>query len=509
MALIALHNLSFHHPDSRPLFTSIDLEVSRGERVLLTGPSGAGKSTLLSIIGGLIPRWVPGTVSGSVERATDAVAMVFQNPEAQMVAPTVEEEIAFGMENRGIEPTEMRTRIDDVAARFHLEKLLPRSPAELSGGERQKVALAAAFAVRPAILLLDEPTSYLDPTSTAEFISLLDDLGGDITVILVEHKLDQAVRIADRLFRLNQAGSLEELPCGRDFDSSRYLPWRLRELAADARETEGDPEADAARGSNVDGDRGDARPRLTASTMSHSYANHGPALKSITLALRAGESVAVMGPNGAGKTTLLAKLSGILESRSGELCLDGIDSTRVGPRDRYGKILYLPQNPEHFFLRETVDEELLLSAGGEPGASQANAAELPPATSKEDAAFRFGLEGVESRNPYSLSEGEKRRLNLACAFLDDRRILLLDEPTFGLDYDSFARLVESLRMLKRGGGSLLLVTHSPELAFLVADRILFLNDGELHFEGSPEKALSASEFPAAYLPVWERERCLG
>lgn len=503
--LLVLRDLSFRHIDSRPLLSSIDLEVNRGERLLLTGPSGAGKSTLLSIIGGLIPRWVSGIVSGSVERATDSVAMVFQNPEAQMVAPTVEEEIGFGIENQGIERHEMRSRIREVASRFHIQELLPRSPSELSGGERQKVAFAAAFAMKPEILLLDEPTSYLDPTSTAEFLSLLDEIRGDITVILVEHKLDQAVKVADRLLRLSETGRLEELPFGRHFESSNYLPWRLRELAIDSSSTHDDGADDPEGEREADRAGPPDAPSLAVSQMSHSYGNGRLALKSLTLAVRRGESVAVMGPNGAGKTTLLAKLSGILENRAGALYLDGIDSARIGSRDRYGRLLYLPQNPEHFFLRETVAEELLLSEAGRPEATAPAAA----AQRTDNAARRFGLSHLGPRSPYSLSEGEKRRLNLACAFLDDRRLLLLDEPTFGLDYDAFERLVDSLRTLKRAGSSVLLVTHSPELAFLVADRILFLKEGELCFEGSPAEASSSAEFPVAYLPVWEREACPG
>ncbi|HUZ18271.1 MAG TPA: ABC transporter ATP-binding protein, partial [Spirochaetia bacterium] len=229
--MITLRNLSFSHLDSPPLFRSIDLEVARGERVLLIGRSGAGKSTLLAIIAGLVPDYVPGELSGSVERESDAIGIVFQNPEAQMVAPSVIEELAFALENRGVARGEMRSRIAGVASRFGLSNFLARAPAELSGGERQKVALASAITLRPEILLLDEPTSYLDPKATREFFELLELLPPETTVVMVEHKIDEALRHATRVIELTGSGELTEIPFPEGFDRAAYLPWRLKRLA--------------------------------------------------------------------------------------------------------------------------------------------------------------------------------------------------------------------------------------------------------------------------------------
>ncbi len=207
-----------------------------------------------------------------------------------------------------------------------------------------------------------------------------------------------------------------------------------------------------------------------------------------------GETVTLMGPNGAGKTTLLEKTAGLLKSSPQCIWLGKTDITTLPVQRLYSEILLLPQNPEHFFLKESVEEELSLAQKG---------------ASADRVLEPFQLDELRAQNPYRLSEGEKRRLTLACAILDGRPILLMDEPAYGLDYSAYEALVQALRKLKDSGISILMTTHSPELAFLISDRILFLDQGRLVFSGKPEEMIQHQPIPSSlYLPIWKRTPCL-
>jgi len=497
--LLKAVGLSFRYPGStRKILDSADLTIEPGERVLLAGPSGAGKSTLLAIAAGLVPRYVEGTVEGELALGTDRVSIVFQSPEAQMVAPTAREEMAFGPENLGKPAAEIRRLIDRLADRLGITDLLPRSPSSLSGGEQQKVALAAALAMEPELLLLDEPTSYLDPDSTRTFFELLDALNPGTAVLIVEHKLDQILARVGRLLLLDERGRLSDRGSPERLNLADFLPWRLARLA---------PPAEARPPSAI---RPTASALLSAAKLSHTYDGRRSVLQGVSLTVSPGEIVVVMGRSGAGKSTLLGRLAGLLPGRPGQVLLSKVDVARARPAVRYARLLALPQNPEHFFLRETVADELTLAASPEAESPPRGAASgLPRALDGRTAAAAraFRLESLEARNPFSLSEGEKRRLNLACAFLDDRPLLLLDEPTYGLDYDAFEQLIASLRLLASRGSAMIVVTHSPELAWLVADRIILLEQGSAIRAFSPaDSSEELSMLPERYLPVWRREK---
>jgi energy-coupling factor transport system ATP-binding protein len=265
--------------------------------------------------------------------------------------------------------------------------------------------------------------------------------------------------------RIAMCGGIADIKDHRE----NYLPWRLAGLRREARSL-------ATR-----------EVVLEAESIWHRYGGAEPALRDVSLALRRAETVAVMGPNGAGKTTLLERIGGLLKpSRSdgkGRALIGGRDAGRMPATDLYSHIMLLPQNPEHFFLRESVAEELELCPG-EIG----------------EAVRLFALEGLQARSPYQLSEGEKRRLNLACAYLEDRPVLLMDEPTYGLDYGAFEALVLAVRRLQERGVAILIVTHSPELAHLVADRIVFLEGGSVRSFLEPESVGRRADVQ----PVWER-----
>jgi len=494
--LLRAVGLSFRYPGSpRKILDSVDLSIAPGERVLLAGPSGAGKSTLLSIAAGFVPHYVAGTVEGELVLGTDRVSMVFQSPEAQMVAPTVREEIAFGPENLGRPAAEIRRLIDLLADKLGIADLLARSPSSLSGGEQQKVALAAALAMEPELLLLDEPTSYLDPDSTRTFFELLEGLDPRTAVLIVEHKLDQALAKVGRLLFLDESGLIADRGSPDRLDLSEFLPWRLAHLVSPNEES-------AAAASHSP-----SPVLLSTAELSHSYDGRKCVLEGVNLAVSPGEVVVVMGQSGAGKSTLLGRLAGLLPGRPGRVLLADVDVARARPSVRYARLLALPQNPEHFFLRETVADELVLATNCGAERPRRGAAAGAPSELATEAARAFRLGSLLGQSPFSLSEGEKRRLNLACAFLDDRPLLLLDEPTYGLDYDAFEQLVASLRLLASRGAAIVVVTHSPELAWLVADRIVLLEHGRTVRSFSPANPTETlSTLPERYLPVWRRER---
>ena len=478
--VLSLENLTYRFQgSSRLILDNVHLELKRGERVLLLGPSGCGKSTLLLILAGIIPEVIPGTLSGKIGRKTSRIALVLQNPEAQMIAPTVEEEIAFGLENQGIDPETIRERVQEILERFGIAHLREKPPSLISGGERQKVSLASVVAMKPDVLLLDEPTAYLDPESTQSFFQLLSELDCGLSVIIVEHKLEHVYPFMDRFYILDEQGR----PAGegsRDrFERASVLPWKLHGLAESH---------------NGPGDTVREKPQIIRTEgLCHSYVNDEKVLQDISMELLAGETVTIMGPNGAGKTTLMEKMASLLPSSKSSIWLKGTDITSLSAQRVFSQLLLLPQNPEHFFLRESVEDELEL---------------VPHHPAINKVSERILLNGLLEQNPYRLSEGEKRRLTLACAFLDDRGILLMDEPAYGLDYSAYEALVHAVRELKRKGVSILMATHSPELAFLVSDRILILERGKLTFSGKPEEMLKQGEIPSSlYLPVWERIPC--
>lgn len=483
--LISVTGLSFRYPGTAaPVWSGIDLSVNKGDRLLLAGPSGSGKSTLLGIMTGLVPRLTSGRVEGTIERSYASYGLVMQNPYAQLVAPTVYEELAFGLENRSLPVSETRDRVDAMLSAMGISALKDRICATLSGGEAQKLSLACALIGEPELLFLDEPTAYLDPWSAEEFFKLLSGLARGRGMVVVEHRVGEAAAIVDKVFLLDGEGS------GRSQDDVAAAVESLRFKASAPVPALGTPAAatSPAGGAKTDDNRGlgaEMPPVLEIEAMSHRYATDSTTqtraarrnsdgvptppkvLESVDMILESGSVTVVMGPSGSGKSTLLKKIAAWLPSGNDTRKLDfgGRDWLREKPRKRAGDIVFIPQNPEHFFLCMTVREELAYT--GRPDSEIREVAE------------RFRLQTDSMQHPASLSEGEKRRLNLACAFLDARPLVLMDEPSYGLDLSSTCELVDGIRALRGQGRIVLIVTHSPELAESVADRRYLMKDGKL------------------------------
>lgn len=510
-AQIELDGVTFRYPGAeRTVVRNLDLAVDQGAFMVIAGPSGSGKSTLLRCFNGLVPHFTGGQFGGSVRvggqdtrrlgpRAMSrTVGLVFQDPEAQSVASRVEDDIAFGMEQLGIPSLTMRKRVEEVLDLLGIAALRRRDVATLSGGERQRVAVAAALALQPDVLALDEPTSQLDPWGAEEVLTALtrlnDDLG--LTVVLVEHRLERVVGHADRLRYLPEQGSGDIVRDGPPRDVlaeidpgavpplvvlGRRLGWTPLPLTIkQGREAvRRDPRRPSSPG--IDATIPAGRPALTVHRVS---AGHGRStvLRDVDLQIWPGELVALMGRNGSGKTTLLRTILGLHTPESGKIELDRRDVTALHAAERAATTAYVPQNPTTLFFAETLREELLFTRkhhGGVGGGVDETLAVL-------------GLAHAAERNPRDLSGGERERAALATVLVGRPRLLLLDEPTRGMDYGRKRALGDLLRRLCAEGAAAIMATHDVELVAATATRVILLGDGGIVADGAPREVLSGS-----------------
>lgn len=452
--LVRLRSTGFRFRGSpKAVLAGIDLTVREGDRILIRGSSGSGKSTLLQVMAGLAPEYVAGVLIGTVERLYDSMGVVLQNPEAQIITPTVEEEVAFSLENDGIPAPVIRARTAAALNRLGIGSLSGRHPLSLSGGECQRVSLAAALAREPDILFLDEPTAYLDPDSSRAFFEALQNLPERTAVLVVEHNIAAAASLCTRAWELSPKGGLSP----SDFYSSP--------LHRDSRVGSADPACPSGVGVPEHPSSPAAPPALEVRGLSHSFEGLPPVFRDIDLTVPPGRIAALTGPSGCGKTTLLSRIARILPVGPGSIRIAGRDSASIKPRDLREALLYIPQNPEHMFVAETVRAELGLSG---PAALES--------------AEQYGLGGLLDQNPYRLSEGEKRRLNLCVALAEQRPLYLLDEPTYGLDDAARRALVRDLGALAKSGAGVLLVSHDNPFVRVVADIVYRMKDGSVRRE---------------------------
>jgi energy-coupling factor transport system ATP-binding protein len=505
--VIHVDHLSYTFPGrSEPALRKISLHVEAGEFVLVTGPSGAGKSTLLRALSGLVPHFSGGAVAGSVRVGghdpvgegprvlSRVVGFVFQNPEAQAVLEEVEAEIAFGLENAAIPPAEMRLRVEEVLNLLDLEPLRRRPLRTLSGGERQRTAIAAALALRPQVLVLDEPTSQLDPQSAEEVLSALARLNEDLglTIILAEHRLERVLRYPDRIIALADGRVLidgdvtqalvtlpNQPPLVRLATARGWAPLpkttkEARRFAArEHRQTRAQPRPVANAGN----------PILQVDDLHFGY-NGDSVLRGVDLEVGAGEIVALLGRNGSGKTTLLRLVMGLLAARRGEIRVAGQQTAGQDAATISRRVAYLPQNPDDLLFADSVAAELAITLSNH----------RYPVTSEQIGIMlqQLGLDGTADAYPRDLSVGQRQRVALGAVMVTKPPLMLLDEPTRGLDYAAKRQLARLWKAWRDEGMGLLLVTHDVELVAEVADRVLVLGDGEIIAEGLPQQVLPAS-----------------
>lgn len=520
--IIQLEQVTFAYPPAltggpptvrqpQPVLRDINLQIAAGEFVLLVGPSGAGKSTLLRLLNGLAPHFTGGTLRGRLRvhgldpvQATPLVmsrhvGFVFQDPEAQFVMDRVEDELAFGLEQAALPPQAMRIRIEETLDLLDLAPLRDRPLATLSGGERQRVAIGAALALRPAILVLDEPTSQLDPQAAEELLTALVRLNSDLglTIVLAEQRLERVLPFVDRLVYLAADGAtlltgeprsllpqIELAPplvqVGKALGWTP-LPLTIKEGLRFSQRMALPPTPVTVNAPPV----ASRAPVAETKRLTVTYGAQ-PVVKSVDLAFYAGEIVAVMGRNGAGKTTLLKSLVGLVRPQQGEVRLHG---RSIAGRDVAAicrEVGYLPQDPNTLLFADSVREELLITLRNH------GLAAAPMAETITQLLTELGLAAKADAYPRDLSIGERQRTALAAILVTQPAILLLDEPTRGLDYGAKAGLIELLRRFARQSKAIVVVTHDVELAAALADRVVLLSQGEVIADGAPDLLLSTS-----------------
>ncbi|MEP7088966.1 MAG: ATP-binding cassette domain-containing protein [Nocardioidaceae bacterium] len=481
-----------------PVFTGVDLVIPEGELALVVGRTGSGKSTLLRTLNGLVPHFSGGTLHGRVvvdgrdtrthrpRDLADVVGYVGQDPLAGFVTDTVEDELAYGMESLGLTSDLMRKRVEETLDLLGLAEVRNRPLADLSAGQQQRVAIGSVLTTHPRVLVLDEPTSALDPLAAEEVLATLQRLVHDLglTVVLAEHRLERVVQYADRVILLtgDGRGVVAGLPVEVLRDSpvappvvelGRIAGWDplplsvrdARRLAAPLRELLTDAEAPARR--TTDG-------RAVAST-EHLVVSYGrvPAVQGVSVRLDAGQTVALMGRNGAGKSTLLKALVGMVRPTSGRVEVDGLAPADLRPSALLRHVGMVPQVPSDLLYASSVGRECVQADRD---------ARVPAGTTLT--LFRRLSPGVPvEQHPRDLSEGQRLTLALAIVLAARPPLLLLDEPTRGLDYTAKHRLVEILRDLADDGHAVLLATHDVELVAEVATRVLVMAEGELVADG--------------------------
>jgi energy-coupling factor transport system ATP-binding protein len=509
---LAFEQVSYSYPDGgRPALQGIDLALEPGELCLLAGLSGHGKSTLLRAACGLVPHFHGGRFSGRVtvdgldtrEHGPAGlgghVGVLFQDPETQIVMSTVRSEISLALESRGHGAAAVARDVEEVSLALGIDGLLERSTSELSGGEKQRVALAAMLAGRPRLLLLDEPTSQLDPVAADELIGLLRRLNQEweTTILLSEHRLERCLPAADRVLAMEHGriacdGTPEEFlswaarrapalqtPAGRLFELSGLVerPRGVRQARAALRREgllpqqaeAGGPERPAHSRRRRRRDRGEPAPALHLRGVWHELRDGPAILRGVELRVEPGETVALMGRNGAGKSTLLRHAAGLLEPTRGEV-------------RRAGRVALLLQNPGDYFVRERAQEE-----------------------ASPEALAAVGLAGLGERNPRDLSGGERQRLALAIVSAGEPpAVLALDEPTRGMDRSSRAALAQEIRRRAAGRQAVLIATHDPEFAASCAGRAVLLAEGRVVADGEAHELLAGGWYFAT-----ETARILG
>jgi energy-coupling factor transport system ATP-binding protein len=484
-------SFSFFNADRRAL-DDISLEIGEGEFVAVTGPSGCGKSTLSMAIGGYIPHVIEGNRDGAVlvdGRRTDEtslaalstlVGIVQQDPESQLCTLTVDDEVAFGPENLALPPADVRERVRRSLDLVNATHLQGRDIYELSGGEKQRVAIASILAMQPRVLILDEPTSNLDPTSTAEVLSALARLRqtSGLTIIVIEHKLDRVMPLADRLLVMDRGQIVLD---GRPEEVLGQYRERIKEMGIRL------PAAPGAGWSCARTDRASpAECKETVKVEGLGFAYDGKeVLHDINFKACGGEIVGIIGPNGSGKTTFLAHLLGIHKPARGSVTVCGLDAKATKISRLARSVGYVFQNPNHQIFERTVR--------GEAGFACDNFGVDPSTRDRlvNNELSRFGLLDYAGRHPLGLSFGEKRRLNICSVLPHQPQLLLLDEPFVGQDFFKVAVMMDELQALKREGKTILLVSHDIDMVYRHCDRVVLFLDGRIAVDDVPEVAGNA------------------
>ncbi|QGU95720.1 ATP-binding cassette domain-containing protein [Clostridium bovifaecis] len=507
MSYITIKNLNYYYPDSESeALKDINLRIEKGEVILLLGESGSGKSTLGKCISGAIPNFYGGEISGDIliegkrlkdiehnERSKE-ITMVFQDPERQLMMNKVHREVAFGLENTGVQERKIKRRVFEAIQFSNILDLAYKDINTLSGGQKQRVAIASAISYLPKCIILDEPTSQLDPTSSEEIISLIKKINEElgVTIIVIEQRLDKWFDAADKIFLMKEGkgvffGGKSEMYAKEDEYINTFLPSYLRLcklLKIDEMPNSFKKVREVLQNFKyinktlISHSLNDAI-RIKIKDLGYSYGKEG-ALKGINLEIKEGDFISLLGPNGAGKSTLLKSIMGLVKYK-GSIELEGKEVKKQKLRSIAQIIGYVSQNPNDYISKDTVYEEIKFTLDNYG---------IKDEIRIEEILKLLDIYKVKDKNPRDISGGERQRVAIASILILKPKVLLLDEPTRGIDAKTKECLGETLRELNRNGTTIIIVTHDVEFAAEYSNKFFLMFNGEIAAEGSKEDVLS-------------------
>ncbi len=494
---LVVENVSFRYRDRQgAAIHRISFSVEKGELLLLAGASGCGKTTLIRAINGLIPRsykgeltgkiWIQGQETGAMplSRISQMVGTVLQDPERQILGTKVINEVAFGLENMGLSRSEIIQRVEDALAYLKISHLRNRETFNLSGGEKQKVALAGVLAMKPSLLLLDEPLASLDPASAQEALAMVRRLVDEgLTVLMVEHRVEDVLKIHPNRVIYMREGEIRYL--GDAAGLAEAVDYREVKLPAQQIARRAALENAPAKLKFLPGVEAQAETAPTLvrfENVTFGYEAEREVLRGINLDIKKGDIIAVLGPNGAGKTTFVKHAIGLLKPKTGQVLINGKDTHRASVAEIASILGYVFQSPSHMLFAPTVREELWF---GPKNLKHA------PAQIEQDVKHSLeivNLADKENDPPLSLSFGQQKRVSIAAILSMRSKILVMDEPTAGQDYKNYIGFMDAILQLP-GFDAILFITHDVDLAVIYANRVILVADGTVRADGRPQDIL--------------------
>ncbi len=524
MKAIEIKDLNFTYRNSeRKAIDSVCLSQNEGELIVIMGSTGAGKSSLVRCLNRIIPNFFKGDFAGEIkildtdiarQKVTgmaDKIGMVFQDFETQLFSTSATLEVAFGAENLGVSREEIKRRINDSLEKAGLAGYEERDPSSLSGGEKQRLAIASILAIKPRILILDEPTTDLDPLGKQEIFQVLKDLLKEgLTVVLVEHETEE-IGDADRIIIIRDGRIIEQGKSGDILSRVNILKdngirppqlvkllselnipcqtWPLktnqafstlksnnRRLSDDKYFTlcQGDKEKEKSYGKEI----------IKVEDLVHIYPTGQKALTGVNLSIKEGEFIAIIGQNGSGKTTLIKHFNGLLRPSQGKVYFEGTDTRKEKTSSLGRQIGYVFQNPDHQIFSPTVGEEIAF------GPRNYGFSEQQIKSKVEQALKVVGLAGYQDKDPFLLIKGERQRVAIASVIVSEPRVIILDEPTTGLDYNEQVKVMELLTDLNNQGHTMIIITHSMWVVAEYAHRTVVLSEGKILADDTTRKVFS-------------------
>jgi len=494
---LVIDNLSFRYRDRQgAAIHNLSFTANPGEVLLIAGASGCGKTTLIRCINGLIPRSYKGEMNGKIlvfgeevkdwklSQISQKIGTVLQDPERQILGTKVVNEVAFGLENLGMPREEIFSRVDEALNFLKIPHLRNRETFNLSGGEKQKVALAGVLAMRPSIVLLDEPLASLDPASaqdTLDAVRLLADQG--LSILMVEHRIEDVLRIHPERVMFMSEGEIRYL--GDVTGLSKVVNYREVKLPAEdiverAKQDPAPVEIKVLPG--VTSSLAGQEALVRFENVAFGYESEVEILHGINLQINRGDVIAVLGPNGAGKTTFVKHAIGLLKPKSGRVFVGGRDTHEASVAEIAGMLGYVFQSPSHMLFAPTVREELAFGPTNMKHTKEQIELEV------KESLKTVNLSDKENDPPLALSFGQQKRVSIAAILAMRSRILVMDEPTAGQDYQNYMNFMDSILQMP-GFEAIMFITHDVDLAAIYANRVLIISGGTLIADGKPQDVL--------------------